>query len=80
MLTEQVDLLIQDIARPRMNGFDLYARMKTDEQLLHIPVVICSGHPESCKEFQHRYPEVSSVLEKPFEVPRLLDAVRRALP
>lgn len=77
---EPVDLLIQDLMRPGINGFDLYAILKADERLQHIPVVVCSGHPESRRKFLNRYPEVLGVLEKPFKLASLLDAVRTAMP
>jgi len=79
LLTEPIDLLIQDLARPGINGFELYAKLKADERLQNIPVVICSGHDVSRKKFLDRYPEVAGVLAKPFDVEMLLDVVRKAL-
>ncbi len=69
--TEPIDLLIQDLARPGINGFEFYAMLKSDERLRSIPVVICSGHDESRSTFLDRYPEVVAVLEKPFDVAHL---------
>jgi CheY-like chemotaxis protein len=77
MLTEPIDLLIQDLARPVMSGFELYATLKADKRLQHIPVVICSGG--GWREFLGRYPDEACVLAKPFDVEVLLDAVRKAL-
>ena len=74
--TETVDLLIQDLARPDINGFELCGALKANERLQHIPVVICSGHDGSRRRFQERYPDVSGVLAKPFEVDHLLDIVK----
>jgi DNA-binding response OmpR family regulator len=80
MLREPVDLLIQDLARPAVNGFELYAMLRANERLKNVPVVICSGGDESRRTFLERYPEVACVLAKPFDVEVLLDAVRKALP
>jgi chemosensory pili system protein ChpA (sensor histidine kinase/response regulator) len=78
--TEPVDLLIQDLMRPDISGFSLYAFLKADARLQHVPVVICSGHPESRRKFRARYPEVSVVFGKPFKIDSLLDAVKKAIP
>jgi CheY-like chemotaxis protein len=77
MLTEPVDLLIQDLGRPGINGFELYAMLKANERLKNIPVVICSG--ASTRKFLDRYPNVEGALDKPFDVLHLLDVVRNAL-
>jgi len=80
MLREPVDLLIQDLARPAVNGFELYAMLRANERLKNIPVVICSGHGESRRKFLDRYPDVAAVLVKPVIAEALLDTVRKALP
>jgi len=77
MVKEPVDLLIQDLGRPGINGFELYAMLKANERLKNIPVVICSG--ASTRKFLDRYPNVEGALEKPFDVVQLLDVVRKAL-
>jgi CheY-like chemotaxis protein len=79
MLREPVDLFIQDLARPVLNGFDLYAMMKVNKRLQNIPVVICSGHDDSLRKFLDRYTDVEGALQKPFDVQYLLDVVRKAL-
>jgi DNA-binding response OmpR family regulator len=77
MLREPVDLLIQDLGRPGINGFELYAMLKANERLKDMPVVICSG--ASTGKFLDRYPNVEGALDKPFDVEHLVDVVRTAL-
>jgi CheY-like chemotaxis protein len=79
MRTETVDLLIQDLSRPDINGIELYGIMKSDERLQHIPVVVCSGYDVNRKRFRELYPEVAPVIEKPYEIDHLLEVVRKAL-
>jgi response regulator RpfG family c-di-GMP phosphodiesterase len=40
---EPIDLLIQDIERPGMNGFELYWLMKSDKNLCDIPILVFSA-------------------------------------
>ncbi len=79
LLTEPIDLLIQDLARPAINGFELYMMVKAHERLQNLPVVICSGYEGSRRKFLSYWPDVAAVLEKPFEVEHLVDVVRKAL-
>ena len=40
---EPVDLLVQDILRPGMNGFELYWLMKSEKELCNIPMIILTN-------------------------------------
>ncbi len=40
---ERIDLFIQDMLRPDMNGFELYWLMKSEERLRNIPILIFSA-------------------------------------
>ncbi|MDX2345785.1 MAG: response regulator [Legionella sp.] len=42
--TNKVDCVVTDIEMPLMGGFELTRRIKKDENLLHMPVVIVSSH------------------------------------
>ena len=41
--TEQFDLVVSDVEMPRMNGFDLTARMRQDEKLASIPLILVTS-------------------------------------
>src|SRR5207249_3604125 len=43
LLTTEYDLLVSDIEMPRMNGFDLVARIRADEKLADLPVVLVTS-------------------------------------
>lgn len=79
MSKERIDLLIQDIARPDINGIELYGVMKSDERLRHIPVVICSGYEGNREKFLKQHQDAAAVIAKPIEPKHLIDVVRKAL-
>ena len=68
-------LVVLDLLMPGMDGFEFMARLKSDPDLLGIPVVIVSGVVQSgMLAGPHG---VVPHLSKPFEIESLLDYVRR---
>ena len=85
---EQPDLIILDVLMPRESGIKLYRRLKTDDTLKKIPVVILSGIAEksflrsqkALAEFGGAsVPEPEAYLEKPVEVEELADTIKKVL-
>lgn len=60
-----------DLVMPGMNGYELIAAMKADPKLKSIPIIVVSG------ERRISVPDAQYVLTKPFDVDKLVDAVRR---
>jgi two-component system chemotaxis sensor kinase CheA len=74
------DLVIADVDMPRMNGFELTARLRADEQLREIPVIIVTSRDSM--EDRRRGFEIGAdayVLKREFDQNQLLDTVRRLL-
>ncbi len=74
------DLVIADVDMPRMNGFDLTLRMRADEKLKEIPVIIVTSR--DAMDDRRRGFEVGAdayVLKREFDQTQLLDTVRRLL-
>jgi DNA-binding response OmpR family regulator len=71
------DLMIVDVWMPRMNGFDLIARVREDARTTPVIMLTADETPETVlravREHAYRY------VKKPVEPKTLLDAVRRAL-
>ena len=85
---EQPDLIILDVLMPRESGIKLYRRLKTDDTLKNIPVVILSGIAEksflrsqkALAEFGGAsVPEPAAYLEKPVESKELADTIKKVL-
>lgn len=75
---ERVDLLVSDVEMPRMNGFELTARIRADRNLSELPVVLVTALES--REHIERGVEVGAnayIQKGGFEQSRLLEAVQR---
>ena len=71
------DLLVTDMTMPVMTGLDLVERLRALRP--DLPVVLCSGFSERLEAKDPRLAGVQAVLQKPFQVGQLAQAVRREL-
>lgn len=74
---ENIDLVISDIAMPKMNGFELIRKIKLLG--LSTPVIILTGHADSMVANQLRTYSVRSFINKPWNRTELEEAVISAL-
>lgn len=87
MAAEPPALVISDLVMQRLDaGFELVRRMRADERLRTVPVLMMSGvnsqhgfsfHPRD--EADLRAMQIDGFLEKPVRGPRLVASVREAL-
>ena len=70
---EDVDLVLLDLVMPDMNGFQVLERLKADERLREIPVVMISGLRETDSVIRCIEAGAEDYLPKPFD-PVLLRA------
>ena len=74
------DLVVSDVEMPRMSGFDLTARIRSDPRLQELPVVLVTSLES--REDRERGAEVGAdayIVKRGFDQGNLLDAVRRLL-
>ncbi len=77
---EPADIVIADLAMPRMDGFQLLTHMKKDKRLSSIPVIIVSSLER--EEDQKRGLALGAdayIVKRKFDQRELLEAVRQAL-
>ena len=74
---EVPDLILMDIALPRMDGWTATAHIKADPALSHIPVVVVTAHTRPEDRERAVTAGCSSFLIKPVEPRRVLEEVRR---
>lgn len=75
---ERFDLLVSDVEMPRLNGFDLTARIRADKTLSELPVVLVTAL--ETREDLERGIDVGAnayIIKSSFDQGNLLDAVRR---
>jgi two-component system response regulator VicR len=73
-------LVLLDLMLPEMDGWEVYHRMKADETLRHIPVIIVTAKTAGIDEALARHvAKVDAYIKKPFSVEELTQSVDRAL-
>jgi two-component system chemotaxis sensor kinase CheA len=76
--SERFDLVVSDVDMPRMNGFELTQRIRADETLQDLPVVLVSAL--EAREDKERGIEVGAnayVVKSSFEQSNLLEIIHR---
>jgi DNA-binding response OmpR family regulator len=74
------DLVLLDLMMPDMDGWEIYQRMKADEELRNIPVIIVTAKAQSIdKVLGLHIAKVDDYITKPFGPQELIDSVNRVL-
>lgn len=69
------DLIIMDVAMPVMDGYTVVTKMKEDEDLSHIPVIILTGKDQMEEIFMVE--GVKEYVVKPFDFKDLTGMVKK---
>ncbi|PIQ86576.1 MAG: two-component system response regulator [Candidatus Omnitrophica bacterium CG11_big_fil_rev_8_21_14_0_20_45_26] len=73
------DLILLDIAMPRMDGFQVIRKLRAQAHMKYIPIIVISGKttpdqmPRDCRCL------ASAIFAKPFDFKELLDCVAKLL-
>ena len=76
---EKPDMILLDILMPFLNGYEICSRLKRNEKLKHIPIIMISGY------FRYKDRQIAQAcsadgfIPKPYTFSMLLDEVERAL-
>ncbi|OGS36266.1 MAG: hypothetical protein A2293_05525 [Elusimicrobia bacterium RIFOXYB2_FULL_49_7] len=73
---EKIDLVLLDLGLPVIDGKEVCRRLKSDEALKHIPVIILSASSDRIDEIV-KESKADSYVVKPYEPEALLSAVRK---
>jgi two-component system chemotaxis sensor kinase CheA len=78
--TQEFDLVVSDVAMPRMDGFDLTARIRADKKLAELPVVLVTALES--RENKERGIEVGAnayIVKSSFDQSNLLEVIQRLI-
>ncbi|GFE70984.1 response regulator transcription factor [Chroococcus sp. FPU101] len=73
------DLVVLDIVMPRMNGYEVCRRLKSDPKTKNVPVVMCSSKAEEFDRFWGMKQGADAYIAKPFEPIELLGTIKQLL-
>jgi CheY-like chemotaxis protein len=79
---QRPDLVALDITMPEKSGVAVYRKLKEDEELKDIPVVIITGVSEDFKRFissRRQVPPPEGYISKPVDAGQLIKVVRKLL-
>ena len=75
--SEKPDLILLDILMPKMDGYTFMRRMKTNEAIRDIPVIVVSGKTKMKDLF--KIEGVRDYLVKPYDSEQLLGLIKKYL-
>jgi twitching motility two-component system response regulator PilH len=73
------DLVVLDIVMPRMNGYEVCRRLKSDPKTQNVPVVMCSSKGEEFDRYWGMKQGADAYIAKPFEPVELVGTVKQLL-
>jgi twitching motility two-component system response regulator PilH len=73
------DIVVLDIVMPRMNGYEVCRRIKSDPKTQNIPVVMCSSKGEEFDRYWGMKQGADAYIAKPFEPVELIGTVKQLL-
>jgi twitching motility two-component system response regulator PilH len=76
---DQFDIVVLDIIMPRMNGYEVCRKIKTDPKTQNLPVVLCSSKCEEFDRYWGMKQGADAYLAKPFQPKELLSTVQQLL-
>ncbi len=80
VLAEKPDLVLLDLMMPDMDGWDVYHKMKEQESIRHIPVIVITAKAQSIdKVLGLRIAKVDAYICKPFTPQELVSSVEQIL-
>ncbi|MFH1449216.1 MAG: response regulator [bacterium] len=76
---EPVDLVITDLDMPKLNGFELTARLKQDEKTKNIPVIILTALGQDDEMQKAKKSGADEIASKPFSSKKITEMVNSML-
>jgi len=73
------DLVVLDVVMPRMNGYEVCRRLKTDPKTQNVPVVMCSSKGEEFDRHWGMKQGADAYIVKPFQPTEFMGTLKQLL-
>lgn len=73
------DLVVLDIVMPKMNGYELCRKIKSNPSTQNVPVVMCSSKGEEFDRYWGMKQGADAYIAKPFQPKELIGTVKQLL-
>jgi CheY-like chemotaxis protein len=77
--SESFDLVVSDVRMPELDGLGLLARIRGNERLAELPVILLTAQFDAYDEVQPQPDPLTIFLQKPLSSGELAEAVARQL-
>lgn len=76
---EPPNLVVLDIVMPKMNGYEVCRRLKSNPKTQNVPVVMCSSKGEEFDRYWGMKQGADAYIAKPFQPTELVGTVKQLL-
>ncbi|NJL83579.1 MAG: response regulator [Chloroflexaceae bacterium] len=73
------DLIVLDIVMPRMNGYEVCRRLKSNPKTKNVPVIMCSSKGEEFDRYWGMKQGADAYIAKPYQPVELIATIRQLL-